>query len=199
MDPQAAEPEAASPAFWMTAEYAPLGHRAAARLVDVVLHYAVAMYTALWMAFATAFVGPGLLQKFAESKLFAIGFGILGSILYQTCMEGVHGSSLGKRIFGITVLDAEGGPCTLRQAWKRSLAFLVDGLFVGLIGYLNAKGCPRRQRVGDDWADTVVVRTRSVPAPLRRSGRELFAAAVGGFACDSIVLTLGYVLAFWIG
>ncbi|HVG07153.1 MAG TPA: hypothetical protein VNM67_05565 [Thermoanaerobaculia bacterium] len=44
------EPEAAPPSFEETVEYAPLGHRVAARLIDVVVHYGVTLWWADWPA-----------------------------------------------------------------------------------------------------------------------------------------------------
>jgi uncharacterized RDD family membrane protein YckC len=184
-------------------EYAPLGHRVAARLVDVVVHYGVIFYTAIWLSIAAAVAVPermdAITTKLGENTFFGVILGVLGSVLYHTCMEGIHGSSIGKRLFGLTVLSEEGGPCSLRQGWKRSLAFLLDSFFFGMVGFVAADNSPRKQRVGDDWADTVVVRTRSLPAPLRRSGRELFAAFIGGFACDFLLVALGLTLGYLVG
>jgi len=197
------ELEAAPPSFEETAEYAPLLYRLAARLVDLMVHFGAAAYGAFCLAFVAAVAAPdrvdALLAGFGENTFFGVTLGVLGSMLYQTCMEGIHGSSLGKRLFGLTVLSEEGGLCSLRQAWKRSFAFLLDSFFFGLIGYSNARNSPRKQRVGDEWADTVVVRTRSLPAALRRSGKELFAAFAGGFACDVVAVALGQTLGFLVG
>src|SRR5215210_5294212 len=133
------ELEAAPPSFEETVEYAPLGHRVAARLADMVVHYGVTFYTAICLAFAAAVVAPDRLNEFAaklgENRFLSVVLGVLGSMLYHTCMEGIHGSSIGKRLFGLTVLSEEGGPCSLRQGWKRSLAFLLDSFFFGMIGY----------------------------------------------------------------
>jgi uncharacterized RDD family membrane protein YckC len=184
-------------------EAAPLGHRVAARIVDVVVHYGVIFYTAIWLSIVAAVAVPDQMEaitaKLGENTFFGVTLGVLGSVLYHTCMEGIHGSSIGKRLFGLTVLSEDGGPCSLRQGWKRSLAFLLDSFFFGMIGYSAARNSPRKQRVGDEWADTVVVRTRSVPAPLRRSGRELFAAFAGGFACDFVFVALGLILGYLVG
>jgi len=184
-------------------EYAPLGHRVAARLVDVVVHYGVIFYTAIWLSAMAVVAVPeqmdAITTKLGENTFFGVVLGVLGSVLYHTCMEGLHGSSIGKRLFGLTVLNAEGGPCSLWQGWKRSLAFLLDSFFFGMVGYAAASGSPMKQRVGDDWADTVVVRTRSLPAPLLRSGKELFAAFAGGFACDFLLVALGLTLGYLVG
>ena len=184
-------------------EYAPLGHRVGARLVDVVVHYGVIFYAVVWISMLAAIVVPermdAITAKLGENTFFGVILGVLGSVLYHTCMEGIHGSSIGKRLFGLTVLNAEGGPCSLWQGWKRSLAFLLDSFFFGMVGYGAAKSSPMKQRVGDDWAGTVVVRTRSVPASFRRSGKELFAAFSGGFACDFILVALGLTLGYLVG
>ena len=203
MEMDTAEPAPAPPTFEETAEYAPLGHRLAARIVDVAVHYGVIFYTAICLSMAAAVVAPhqvdAIVAKLGENTFFGIVLAVLGSVLYHTCMEGMHGSSIGKRLVGLTVVSEEGGPCSLRQGWKRSLAFLLDSFFFGMVGYAAAKNSPSKQRVGDDWADTVVVRTRCLPAPLRRSGKELFAAFAGGFACDFLLVALGLILGYLTG
>lgn len=205
MDAQAAapDPEAFAASFYETADYGSLIYRIGAQLLDLGVHYGVAAYAGICLGFGAFIVAPERAEAFVGSlganSFLGVSFSILGWILYHACMEGVHGSSLGKGILGLTVLSEDGRPCTLKQGWKRSLAFLVDSLFFGLIGFNAIRKSKRRQRVGDEWADTVVVRTRSLPAFLRRPRKELFAAFATGCACDFLALGLGQILSFAAG
>ena len=116
--------------------------------------------------------------------------------MIPSASAGFHGSTIGKRLLGIQVLNEDGGRCSLTQAAKRSLAFLWDGLFFGLIGIVAMNGDPRRQRNGDDWAGTVVVRRASVPPASQRSGNELFAAFLMAVAADSIFIVIGHLATY---
>ena len=177
--------------------YAPLLHRVIARLLDLGVHAGAVIYTAFWFLFGIAILAPDrlepLTEKLGEGPLFNIILG-LGAMVYHTCMEGTHGSTVGKRLLGITVIGEEGGPCSLRQGWIRSLSTLIDGILLGLVGLANANNSPQKQRLGDEWADTIVVRTSSLPAALRQPGRQLFASFCTAFACDCIVVALGCAL-----
>jgi hypothetical protein len=57
-------------------------------------------------------------------------------------------------------------------------------------------GCPQRQRNGDDWAGTVVVRRRSVPPFSLRSAKEFFAAFLMGVTADTIFVAIGHLTTY---
>lgn len=52
------------------------------------------------------------------------------------------------------------------QALKRSIAFLADALFLGLIAWAHMRDSPEKQRLGDAWADMRVVFRQSLPLPV---------------------------------
>jgi uncharacterized RDD family membrane protein YckC len=112
---------------------------------------------------------------------WAIGF--LGLVVLHTVSEGLHGSTIGKRICGITVVSEDGAPAGLGAALRRSLGFLVDQFLCGLVGVHKILNSPWQQRVGDEWARTRVVRLRALPGASRRSAvRFLVAAALAVLA-----------------
>ena len=118
-------------------------------------------------------------------------FSILGSIGYHTVCEGLHGCTLGKRLLGMIVVQEDGSPSRLNPAFIRSLAFYVDGLFFGVIGYMAMKKTPQEQRHGDNWAHTMVCRRSDVSTPPNRSFALILIAAI---AIDSLLLAAGLIL-----
>ena len=98
----------------------------------------------------------------------------LQAILYFTISVGYgialewrwHGQTLGKRVMGLRVVDAQGLRLKLSQVVLRNLLRLVDMLPVAyLVGGL-ASVCSRNcQRLGDLAAGTIVARERSLARP----------------------------------
>ncbi len=119
--------------------------------------------------------------------LFAAGF--FGYFAYHWICEGLHGSTLGKLICGIVVVSEDGKRCGMKAAAGRSLAYYVDGLFFGLVGYFSMRESPKQQRLGDKWNDTMVVkRSDVVPQVLRSSGRFFLIFLLAVFAVSMIQL-----------
>jgi uncharacterized RDD family membrane protein YckC len=77
-----------------------------------------------------------------------------------------HGQTLGKRVMGLRVVDAQGLRLQLSQVVLRNLLRLVDMLpIVYLVGGV-ASFCSRNcQRLGDLAAGTIVARERTAQAP----------------------------------
>ncbi|MBM3457813.1 MAG: RDD family protein [Armatimonadetes bacterium] len=110
-----------------------------------------------------------------------LGFGILATFLiyfgYFTYFEwSWSGQTPGKRLLDLRVIDERGIRLELPQVFLRNLFRVVDLMplffgfdFVGVGGYgvggLAALLSPRRQRLGDWAAGTVVVRVRRPPRP----------------------------------
>ena len=104
--------------------------------------------------------------------------GTLAYILYATCCEGFCGATVGKRLFGLHVVSQDGSRCRIRNAIVRNLAYYVDSLLFGLIAYISMSKSPLRQRLGDRWGRTVVVRRYQIPRKSQRSLRDLVLALV---------------------
>jgi uncharacterized RDD family membrane protein YckC len=109
----------------------------------------------------------------------------------HVCAEGLHGSTLGKRICGLTVISENGTPATLPGALKRNIAYFWDALFFGLIAARKMSESPRNQRYGDVWGGTQVVRLSSLDASARRSWLRFLLATSAGFALDGVAIFLG--------
>ncbi|MGH9557492.1 MAG: RDD family protein [Terriglobales bacterium] len=143
--------------------------RAGARVIDTLLHSVIAvaagsfMRTVVFSAPATALDLDTLAARLAGSSPLNFLVGFLGFVAYHTVCEGLHGSSLGKFLLGQVVVTDQVRPCGLRAALIRSLAYLVDILFFGLVGYLAMRRTRLQKRHGDNWAGTFVARRSQVP------------------------------------
>ncbi len=162
--------------------------RALARLVDVVYGYAVGSVAGIAAAIVLLFLqalsiaDPGWARRMSHPYLILILIpaGFVGNLSYHTLCEGIYGASVGKLVCGLRVLSEDQTPCRLGPAFIRSIAYLVDGLVFGLVGYLSMNKTPLSQRHGDHWAKTIVVRRAQVPAESKRSGYVFVSAVTFG-------------------
>ena len=118
-----------------------------------------------------------ILFKLRHPGIAGFAFGILGYLAYHVIFSTVHGSSLGKRMLGMVVLQEDGSPCRFKGALIRELGYYVDGLFFGIIGYTAMQGSTQQQRHGDAWAHTIVCK-RSEVAPQKLQGWGRFVVAL---------------------
>jgi uncharacterized RDD family membrane protein YckC len=85
---------------------------------------------------------------------------VIAGALYLSLRDAVRGQSLGKLLFGLTVIDLETGrPATLKSSMQRNVLLLVPGANVAAI-VLEANALirdPQGQRLGDRLAQTQVV------------------------------------------
>ena len=147
-------------------QYGKFAVRAGARLIDYIFEIILSMAGAFAAGILVALVsGPQALSNAQRGSTFAvsIGVGLLGNIAYFALGDGVGGATLGKVLLGLRVRKADLTPCRFSNALGRSLAFYVDSFFFGMIAYVAMQNSPREQRLGDKWANTVVVRDASLP------------------------------------
>jgi len=116
------------------------------------------------------------------------GFGIVAMVLGLSVAEWFGGATVGKWLCGMRVVATGGGSPTYRGTTRRNLALLLDLLFFGLVAYSAMARSERRQRVGDDWGDTVVVWRRAAP------GRPALGGALLGVVTSLLVLLLSYIV-----
>jgi len=169
--------------------------RALARGIDTLVHCAVAVAAAVAAVILLAIVSAlqGVAPDASMARLSAttpLGFlaALIGATAMHTLGEGLHGSTVGKRICGLTVISEDGGPATLRGAFRRSIAYNVDALLFGLVAARKMSESPRRQRHGDLWGETQVVRLSSLDIGVRRSWLRFALAATAGATVDGIVI-----------
>jgi uncharacterized RDD family membrane protein YckC len=174
--------------------------RAGARVIDVIIHNVIALCSGFLVGILLAIVAAlrhiplAMLIGPNETGIAVIVFGLLGTIVFEAICEGFHGSTPGKLMLSMVVIQEDGSPCRPGSAWIRSFSYLIDALFFGLIGYLNMQKSPQQQRHGDDWAHTIVCK-RSFVAPQNLRGMGQFAVVffLAGLA-DSAILIMGTIV-----
>ena len=175
--------------------------RAVARIIDMAVHWgtslaAGAAFTIAAAIFLAVMESPST-QFFNEMQVVTAwdyAFALFGAIVYHTLAEGLHGATLGKRILRLHVLKENGDPASIGQAFVRSLAFLIDGLFFGAIAAGSMQSSELNQRVGDKWAKTVVVQRKELSGhPWPSDWRFLFVFLLAVCA-DGIVSLMGVVI-----
>jgi len=92
-----------------------------------------------------------------------IAVGLTAFVVYLTLSEYRGGATFGKFCADLRVVGAQGTPLTLRAALIRNLALPLDLFLFGLVAYSAMSRSERRQRVGDHWAATIVVRRGDTP------------------------------------
>jgi membrane protease YdiL (CAAX protease family)/uncharacterized RDD family membrane protein YckC len=172
---------APAPAGARPVEYASFGRRLGAALLD----------SAVWI------VGLSFVNPFAvvgdEVAAAIVSVVILSAWFnYFAICEWRWGQTIGKNATGIRVLPLEGGGVSWQAAALRNVLRLVDlPLMMIGAGYLIVRSSPRRQRLGDRAAKTIVVRERQAaeaqapqvpPAPARPTAAELFGDATKALA-----------------
>lgn len=145
-----------------------------ARFVDMAFGFMLGLATGIFAGILFAVLSrlgritpdwPLLVRK---NNVSGVCLGLLGAFLYHSIAEGIGTVTVGKLICGLRVVQADGRPATLKGAFIRDLAYHLDALFFGLIGYMSMRKGPLQQRFGDVWARTVVVKADVFqPVPTR--------------------------------
>src|SRR5579864_8991142 len=137
--------------------------------------YAMLLDTAIVLG---AVNGVGLLVYWLFAKAPGFGFMVITlaefaiEFAYSALLESFwNGQTIGKRLFHLRVIDQDGFPLRIEQAWVRNLMRVFDALpFAYLVGGLSVLSSPIMQRFGDRVAGTLVVRE----TPLAASADEIW-------------------------
>lgn len=155
--------------------------RVLARVIDYILHYCVtyaagALFVALVLGASGGHMPPWVLFRFRHAGLTGFASGLIGFVIYNVICVTFHGSTLGKRLLSMVVVQENGTRCRFVPSVIRELAYFIDSLFFGLIGYMAMQKTYQEQRYGDQWASTVVCkRSDVIPEQLRSGGRFILA------------------------
>jgi uncharacterized RDD family membrane protein YckC len=175
--------------------------RVAARVIDFIVHYFVALCSGLLLGLLVAIAArlqhrpmSAFFGRHPPNSIAVFGLALLGSIVLEAICEGFHGSTPGKRLLGFTVVQEDGSPCRPGSAFIRSFAYVVDSLFFGLIGYFNMQKTPQQQRHGDEWARTVVCRRSDVAPENLRGAGQFVAAFLFAAMADAALMITGQLL-----
>lgn len=177
------------------------GIRFAGRLIDWVLHLmlgfvggVIGTIVAAVLA-AVGVLGPDWLARTQEVGMgWNLFWGIVAASMYEVACEGIAGTSVGKLVLGYRVVTTDLRPCTPLKALMRSLAYYVDALFFGVVAYNAMSSSPLNQRLGDKWADTVVVKSAALPASARRSTGLVALGLLSGIAIHALAMACSVVL-----
>jgi uncharacterized RDD family membrane protein YckC len=182
-----------------TLEGATFWPRFAARLIDFVLHYFVGFIGGLLFIVLLSLASGGHPPLWALVRLSRIHIptfiaALLGFVAYQVICTSVYGSSLGKLILSLQVLQDDGTPCRPKSAVIRELGYFVDALFFGLIAYYSMQEDPQQKRLGDDWAHTVVCKRANVPAESRQVATRFILGLTLGICADIALAMIGMLV-----
>jgi uncharacterized RDD family membrane protein YckC len=122
-------------------------------LIDL-LCVGVVLFSLSMILRAVAAVSPGI-----AGAVSTLGFFVI-NIAYGIVFEWIwRGQTVGKRLFGLRVVDADGLHLQFDQIVTRNLLRLVDALpFLYFVGGLSCWLSRKCQRLGDIAANTIVVR-----------------------------------------
>lgn len=136
--------------------------------------------------------------RYYDTFLIAFLSGLITFLIYETILEGWYGATVGKYVTGLVVVKENGTPCDVRSAFYRAFGMTVDGLFLGLIGVMIMRQSPLRQRRGDKWAHTLVIKRNELPQgylkPRYPFGVSLVSASILFVLVDSFFTALGMIL-----
>lgn len=130
-------------------EYVGVGRRAVAVIIDGILYFILA-----WLI---ASVTGGTTSSGFELTGGPAFLSFLIFLLYYVGLEATRGATVGKMAMGIKVTKEDGSAMDWQAALIRNVLRIVDGLFVYLVGAILVWRSPKKQRLGDRVAKTVVV------------------------------------------
>lgn len=90
---------------------------------------------------------------------------LLATAAYWIVPEWLAGVTVGKLLCGLRVRSLGGSPISFVQSIKRNVLRLLDFFPFYLPGFVSACLTPNRQRLGDLWAKTIVVRAKRHTLP----------------------------------
>jgi uncharacterized RDD family membrane protein YckC len=176
------------------------GIRALARIVDTLFGLLIGIGAGtlagvvIMLLGAAGVIAPGWQHRIHGFSLVSLGISLIGNIGYHLFCEGIHGATLGKLCCGICVVTEDMKPSNLKGAMIRTLAFYIDALFFGLVGYHSMSKSPLNQRYGDVWGKTAVVKVKELAPEARRTPTLFILGLLAGAGCWFVMLAMGLIL-----
>lgn len=176
------------------------GVRFGARLIDMVVGTIIGLFAGafagmvLGILAATGSVDPDWVNRVQQgSFLQSMYWGLLATVLAESVSESIAGATLGKLILGYRVITSDLQPCTPQAALIRSLGYFVDSFFFGLPAYQSMQNSSHNQRIGDKWANTLVVKAAAIPASAKRTGGLVAFGIIAGLIVHGMVIAMSVV------
>lgn len=134
--------------------YATYSQRGRALFIDSLWWTAIVLFIPLGPSTEELLAAP---DAFASTVIFWLMVGQCIPILITGVMWAVWGTSPGKRVVRLRIVDADTGkPMTVRQAMLRTVGYLLTFCIFGA-GFLWVFFNPRKQALHDRLANTVVI------------------------------------------
>jgi uncharacterized RDD family membrane protein YckC len=177
----------------------PFWLRALARLIDFAVHYLTGLIAGFLFAFLLAIASGGrpplwVLRRISAVHLPMFLTAAIGSSLYQVICTSIYGSTVGKLLLSLQVVQDDGSPCRLKSAVIRELGYFVDALFFGLVGLMAMRDDPQQKRLGDQWAATIVCKRANVPPESRQTALRFVLGMMLGICADIALMTVGMLV-----
>lgn len=136
---------------------ASIADRLVATVLDHIFLVPVYGLVGMWVAARMGGVTDGGFELAGGPAILALASSAFIWFLYYWLSEASFGATLGKGIVNIAVRSKAGGRPGIWASLARNLWRIADGIGFYLIGLLVAVSSTSRQRIGDRFADTVVV------------------------------------------
>jgi uncharacterized RDD family membrane protein YckC len=151
--------------------YKGIGVRFAAQIIDGIILAIIYFIVGFAMFGTWSWEVTGLA---AAPFIFVVG---IINFLYFMILEGTVGSTVGKKVLKLRVMKEDGTACGLGASFIRNILRIIDVLpFIYIIGMILIARSPKKQRLGDRIAKTVVVGasvpTASTPAAVSEAPVE---------------------------
>lgn len=177
----------------------PFWPRFLARVIDTVVHQLAALLAGMLFVFLLAIAAGGrppvwVLQRISQTSVVGFVAGILGLFAYHVICTSIHGSTPGKLLLSMQVIQDDGSPCRPKSAIIRELGYFVDAMFFGVIGYFAMREDPEHKRHGDDWAHTIVCKRIHVPAASKQNGMRFALGLLLAITADIALLMIGLLI-----
>jgi uncharacterized RDD family membrane protein YckC len=128
------------------------------RALAAILDSAVVFLAQYYIVEKWGDVGPEGNVVLTGSPVFLL---LLATAAFWILPEWLLGATLGKWACDLRVTTLSGANISFMQALKRNVLRLLDFFGFYLVGFVTASLTPKRQRLGDLWAKTIVVSTKS--------------------------------------
>ncbi len=173
--------------------------RLLARVIDFVVHNIASFLAGLLFSLILTIAAGGhpptqVMQRLFQPHYARFIAAILGLFAYNVICTSISGITLGKLLLRMQVIQDDGSACRPKSAIIRELGCFVDAMFFGLVGYFAMREDPEQQRLGDEWADTIVCKRAQLPSTSQRTGTQFVLGLLLGIAVDMALLMTGWLI-----
>ena len=173
--------------------------RLLARGVDIAIHYLASLLAASLFVLMLAVSAGGrppvwILQRLSQTHFATFVAGLLGMFAYHVACTSIHGSTVGKLLLSMQVIQDDGSPCRPKSAVIRELGYFVDAMFFGVVAYFAMREDPEQKRLGDGWADTIVCKRALLPSASKRGGMQFALGLLIGITADIALMMTGLLI-----